>query len=992
MKNMSAISKILILMLVLTGISMAAPVYYFHVESPEIADSYFNIFNGIAKIFGSEDYLGLLRLVFLFGGFFVFIAGVIDSWGKSAGGAVSGYFKYLIGGVAVLSIMFSHNTTMVIKVDNIPSYCTPGTSTTAGTVIDNIPEVLAYAFNFTNRFGREMTRLAELAYITPNANGSNSMHDSDGYIGALKQSLNLLSIDINKVTLSERKNSEEPAGSTYAVNRPPYDLGRLSRTIFSQCILVPFSAKGISGQDEITTLKSSGDIFKYLNELYTTNRSIGGLAAAEYTAVMGGEVWKCGDLWNYVKPYYTQFRQDAVCQKGIGAAAVTLITGAGSPPVSDFQDVAIQAGLVSELANTASQLGVGVSGMSYASGKTRAEFVQSNMATGEYMAEMLPYLQMTIRAVLYAFLPFVFVIVLLPGGIKVITQYLQTIIWVELWSPTAAILNMFITQQAEYRISSEYASNGITVTNAIDMLSTGSTIAGVAGYLYASVPALTWLILKGSAHMLAGIGGAVAAGMGQNIQTQSMNQDAQTVKQNQVFKNRTGEEFSIAETQHFEALKMGASSGGTLAAEKTAGLENVANAAAFSKAKELASADTAIKGLGGGPMGAGVMSGQGEAVNTITSAKGAAPMTNTDGTLSKRGKKVVQQDAQVLQSEQKAKVENPLTEETTDNAAALDRSQKFNKASAAVEQTMKSTGKNRVGAAKYMAKIEGVNQSMTAAKIDKGTELKTGSRSDNQTSKTAKAGVKRVEAEAVAENYNTLSGISKVTKLEGTLDPGTHGKITAAGELQNLGKVSITSQVLNGKDYTASADSAVVSRARPDGSTESGIWIKDKNGKLVLANGADKSAGIVHEQQARHSIQETETGRKIMKQIDGLNDFLSLSRGALAAIGITGGIAAMGIKVGSKQYAKIAAQAAKTGNTQLLNRFMSARKAIMTGMNGMSAGDTLSTKVQDYMDTSSKNALHSNGTDYGPRISNTNAGKSTIEENRFSMSSVYKAK
>jgi len=125
---------------------------------------------------------------------------------------------------------------------------------------------------------------------------------------------------------------------------------------------------------------------------------------------------------------------------------------------------------------------------------------------------------MTIRAILYAFLPFVFVIVLLPGGIKVITQYLQTLIWVELWSPTAAILNMFITQQAEYKISNNYARDGgVTLMNSIDMLSIGNTIAGVAGYLYMLVPALTWLIMKGSAYMLAGIGGAVAAGMSKQV-------------------------------------------------------------------------------------------------------------------------------------------------------------------------------------------------------------------------------------------------------------------------------------------------------------------------------------------------------------------------------------------------------------------------------------------------------------------------------------------
>ena len=646
MKN-SQIFKILFLLSILTTGALASNYYYFHVETPEIADSYFNIFNGIAKIFHSENYLGLLRLVFLFGGFFVFVSGILTSWGQNANGAVSGYVKYLIGGFALLSIVFSKNATMVVKSDTLPTYCSPGSSPTAGFAVDNIPEILAYTFAFTNRFGRDMTRLSEVAYTTPNANGSKSMISSGGYIGALKQTLNLLSININKVSLSNDNGK-----------RAPYDLGAMSRTIFAQCILIPFSARGASGLAQITKLKSSSDIFGYLNNLYSKNPDIGGTKARDFEAKMGGDIWKCGKLWDYVKPYYNKFKTDSVCAVPVGAGAVSIITGTATPPKSTFEQVAIQAGLVGSLAHTASQLGVGIPGMSYASGKTRAEFVQTNMANGEYMAQMLPYLQMTIRAVLYAFLPFVFVIVLLPGGIKVITQYLQSLIWVELWSPTAAILNMFITQESQYKISHEYAkSGGITLTNAISMLSTGSTIAGVAGYLYMSVPALTWLIMKGSAYMLGGIGGAVASGMARNIQTESINKDTSLIKESNAVGAKTGKDISIAEMQHFEAVKNGTVAGAVLGTDMNIGVNDLADTGSFNEASNVANYNSLNTNTGSqGPRKTAQENASARNMNAISliNTNRANGITGKNGSFKLKGQRLLNQNTKKNRGEQNA--------------------------------------------------------------------------------------------------------------------------------------------------------------------------------------------------------------------------------------------------------------------------------------------------------------------------------------------------
>jgi len=886
--------KKIIYTFILLSTLIFADTIYFHVQSPEEVDSYVNIFNGIAKIFGSNDYLGLLKLVFLFGGFFVFISGLITSWGSTPSKPLSAYFRFIIIGTGLLTIIFAATDTVVVKTDNLPTYCTNNNSSISGAAVDNVPQMVAFTFNFFNRVGSELTRLTEIGFIPPNnIYGDLSIQNNEGYMGALKQSMSVLGMDLS-TSMNTGNNGN---GNTLTA----YDLQGSIQTIFSQCIFIPFSSKGISGQDEITKIKASRNLRTYLTDLYSgSHAEIGGLSPRDYTAKFSGEVWKCGELWDQIEPNLTIFGTNVACNyPGVNAGAIRLITGNQNPPPGVMQSVSIQSGLISEAQNSASKLGTGISGLAYANGKSKSEFVQTKMAEGAFQAEFLPQLQSTLRALLYAMLPFMFVIALLPGGLRIIGEYLRSVLWIELWTPTAAVLNMLVLTQAENKMTGEYTSNGLSIVNSVDYLTTGSTLAGTAGYLYASVPGLTWLFLTGSEFMLTKFGDDIAKNMQKNIKTESINKDVTEVKKAAVIQSRTGEEFSVAESQHFEALKMGAESGGTLAVESNLGLEKTTNAAMFKTSKELAETDSTIKGLGGGAITAGTITGQGEAIRTITNAKGAAPLTNSDGTLSKRGETVVQQDAQVIKSEQKAKVENNLSERITDNAESHRRAQKFNKSSAAIEQTMKSTGKGRVGAAKHISTIEGVDKSIKASKTDKEIELKTGAKANKQTIKTAKAGVKRVEAEAVTENYETLSRISKVNKLSKTLTASEHGNLSARNELQRLGKINRTTEVYNSagqSDFEGAYNSAEVSVVR-NGVLETGIF--NSNGELK--NGKVSSFGVTYEQSMRNEIgglnsitdmsqgvqnklknpekeseELTDTGDNILKSADFLNEMLTM--------------------------------------------------------------------------------------------------------------------
>ncbi len=584
---------------------LASANYTFYVDNPEMVDSYFNIFNAIAMVFSNSGYMDLLRLVFLFGGFFVFLGAILKGFGSSEGGGglVKRYTAYTLTGFALLSVVFSQKTTMWVQANNIPSYCADSSPTT-GTAIDNIPSSLAYVFATINTTGKELTRMAETAFSVPSATGNTSMSDTGKFLGSLKQNIEMLSIDLSKTGDSTAQESV--------------------LTVLNNCIYIPFSAQGLQGKQELKNLHESNNIALYLQDLYGSNRTIGDVAARDYTAPYFGDTWTCGALYdNMVAPALEEYKSKVACSTNIGGGAVQLLTRKVDAPITEFQDIVLQTALISSLEQSKTELGIGVTGLNYATGKTKAEFYQSSMGTGAFMAEMLPYLQMTLRGVLYAFFPFVFVVVMLPGGIGVMKNYLQTLMWIELWTPTAAIVNMFVVTHTQSKLSPIYTEQGVTLLNSIDMLSTSSTIAGASAYLYVSIPALTWLILKGGGEMLGGVYQAIGARLASNLSTESISADQAKLEQSRAVSEKLGKTISYGESLHYMNRQKGMEEGTAIATKYANGDEAIKNASYYGTQKTFSS--LAAKQA--------VMGGKTDNVISTESMSDASNLLQTKGTL-----------------------------------------------------------------------------------------------------------------------------------------------------------------------------------------------------------------------------------------------------------------------------------------------------------------------------------------------------------------------
>lgn len=582
--------KILLLMIIpylyLSAATSGQEYYKFVVDNPTMVDAYFNIFNAMAGMFNSVAYQNLLKLVFLMGGFIVFFMGVLKSYeSSSAQLTISEFTKYMLVGTALLTLIYSDKKSLVITTKNIPTYCSTGSafkqtistntvlgageSATTGVVVGNIPEILAWGFAFINEIGTESTRIAKTAFGSVNGTLiTESPADFASYLTAVG--------DIMKLKLSDIASNTQYSSDV--------TLEQSLQTVINDCILIPSTADSVYGSQIRGVMFSTGDMVRTIENLIdngtlvkfknptvlmaavdsgdiTNGITINGSHPGNLLVNYNANMTYCSTAWADVSNRLNILKNSGAIECGpvlknvLNERTMKVLTGANNISPSQAKEIALNAGVTNVLFN--SNNNIMASEMAFASGKSMAQFVNESMGTGYYMAQMLPYLQMGMRAILYAFFPFVFVVVLLPGGIKVLISYLQSLVWIELWSPTAAILDMFMELVSGTKFQEMYNNQGANMLNGIQTFSDTAMLASVAGYLYASVPALTWLILKGSGYMLGNISGAVASRMTSNLSSDSINKDAGELKKrdsvNDTRRAENKEAISLAEQDRMNA-------------------------------------------------------------------------------------------------------------------------------------------------------------------------------------------------------------------------------------------------------------------------------------------------------------------------------------------------------------------------------------------------------------------------------------------------------
>ena len=584
--------KILLLLFIFSSIVFGADEgFMFYVENPTMGKAYFNIFNAIVALMKSETYMQMLELIFLLGGFFVFVMGIFKTLqGQDGKEALFDFSKYMIAATMLLSLVLpggnNENTTLIVESKQLPVYyCSEennlATAYSGYTV--QMPQSLAWAFSAINSIGTGTTEQA--ATVFSSVSTSTAVNDAfkssaiGGYgseIDDIKALLNIRFsdfLDNNKTVLPSDTFGDVDTDSV---------IGGYFTTFLQQCVFMVKGADAGLGTKMASTIEKTGymrgtfkDLFKadelnlYDNAISKNKIESENLTGRDVipsqmliTIVDSSGVEHTGTCGQFYKdimdPFFSNLEKlNIACLpalKKVTPAGLYTLTGNDNVTAPIMEEIAINSGIVSAYRNAATSSRIATD-ISYATGKSQAEFVLNSVGTGYYMAKMLPYMQMGIRAVLYAFFPFVFLVMLLPGGFAVIKSYLQSMLWVELWSPVAAILNMFLSYFTIDQTASVFKSQGVNVLTQATIGSDANMLASVGGYLYASVPALTWLVLKGSAQMLGSITGGMASGFAKNLDSNSVRRDLTKAKEAELMSNKTnGAVNGIADLEMKKAM------------------------------------------------------------------------------------------------------------------------------------------------------------------------------------------------------------------------------------------------------------------------------------------------------------------------------------------------------------------------------------------------------------------------------------------------------
>lgn len=146
------------------------------------------------------------------------------------------------------------------------------------------------------------------------------------------------------------------------------------------------------------------------------------------------------------------------------------------------------------------------------------QFKQQSNIMSRFGSEIMPVFKNVMEVLMIAVLPIVLLLFILPNSVKLVGNYFQSLIWIQLWNPILAILNYVIVMAGVWKTAFitgvSGSAGGFTIDNLVQMSNYTATYISVAGYLMMSVPVLATVVLNGGRWASGALaGGMASAGM-----------------------------------------------------------------------------------------------------------------------------------------------------------------------------------------------------------------------------------------------------------------------------------------------------------------------------------------------------------------------------------------------------------------------------------------------------------------------------------------------
>lgn len=198
--------------------------------------------------------------------------------------------------------------------------------------------------------------------------------------------------------------------------------------------------------------------------------------------------------------------------------AYQFLTGLALDNAAIISQNALANSLKRGIVNFASEADAPAAAQDFALARAEQERKTTFLTMGLVAKKMLPILQHLFEAFIYAIFPFVMLMAMTPMVGKVILSYVKVLFWINLWPPLFAILHFAVSYYSSNAASAAMVQQGLGFQTGLSiMTNTGlgkvmEDYAAIAGYLTISIPMIAWVMVSMSGAMMAGLAGRMIQG------------------------------------------------------------------------------------------------------------------------------------------------------------------------------------------------------------------------------------------------------------------------------------------------------------------------------------------------------------------------------------------------------------------------------------------------------------------------------------------------
>jgi len=446
------------------------------------------ILNAVVMLVGSGgvdgDYLSLVRVAAIMGMFMAMCYGFLRARGEDAA-------HYLVMVAIFYSTLFVPRVTVQIEDHG-------GAGTGAPIVVDNVPLGLAFFASSTSHIGYWLTEKTETFFSLPDTSLQLSQHGLMGGPRAMRMAQSAAMPD--PVLAQDMINFMRDCINPELVASPTLVNALLTSTnIWNDLgptgigVLNPGRMVTLSGATGAVTCDDA-----YTNKL---GPRLAPAATSEFARIA-----------QMLSPNAPAATAQTMLTALLPAAESLIMTSSASTTEGIRQRM-----MINMLNDTSANMAQIMNDPAAAQTALGAAMATSNANTAySVMArlaqETLPLVRNSIELVVLGVFPIVLILIIIAGskGGMVLRSYVMTMLWIQLWAPLYAIVNYVGTMAGAKSMKAALSSvDGVSVTNAAQLLNTTISAEAIAGMLTISVPMIALAIIKGGETALSGISSGI---------------------------------------------------------------------------------------------------------------------------------------------------------------------------------------------------------------------------------------------------------------------------------------------------------------------------------------------------------------------------------------------------------------------------------------------------------------------------------------------------